>query len=323
MAFILVRDADNVVLQVNAVAVGAGAGQTEYNETFTFIPNADDVTWVRNGAADYSISDDSTGPLQDGDELTGFSYLEIDHTADDTDGAYAAVIKNGPGVVGVQNQHGVHIMSGEVDGDISLRISDQDNSFTMMEVDANGNGIAYGDTHANVVASQGFVYGHDVRYTAGAGLAQGRADFNTQNGVYRIAGAPVLHGTYFDYVDRSTTLTATTTTWVNYVTLTTQDLPAGRYRIAYSAVGRNSSAGGDWRTRINVDSGTFFVTAPNQGGYVGAESKDAGGDQRMTHAGFRWITLTAGVHTIAMELSQAGGGTATHYYGSIEIWRID
>lgn len=62
MAFILVRDADNFVLEVNAAPVGAGAGETEYNEVFTFIPSVDDVTWQRQGVANYLIVNPNGGP---------------------------------------------------------------------------------------------------------------------------------------------------------------------------------------------------------------------------------------------------------------------
>ena len=68
MAFILVRDADNYVLEVNTTAVGAGPGQTEYNEVFTFIPTVSDATWLRLGAANYIVVNPNAGPLEAGNE---------------------------------------------------------------------------------------------------------------------------------------------------------------------------------------------------------------------------------------------------------------
>ena len=80
MAFILVRDSDSFVLQVNSTSVGAGAGETEYNEVFEFVPNVDDVTWQRIAAANYTIADNGGGPLDDQDNESSFVKLEDEGT---------------------------------------------------------------------------------------------------------------------------------------------------------------------------------------------------------------------------------------------------
>lgn len=77
---------------------------------------------------------------------------------------------------------GLLICAGDAEGDIALKIADQDKTFDILEVHTDNGQIVMGDTYANVLASSGVVYGIDNQNTGSA------ADFNTKNGGYRIDG---------------------------------------------------------------------------------------------------------------------------------------
>lgn len=90
--------------------------------------------------------------------------------------------------------NGMLICGGDQTGDIAMRICDSDNSLTLMEYEANGQGIIIGDTWANADASPVGAFGMDIRWPGGFE----NPDYNTQNGNYRIAGLIVpIHSYVF------------------------------------------------------------------------------------------------------------------------------
>jgi len=84
--------------------------------------------------------------------------------------------------------NGFRIRAGENAGDIAFKVSDQDESFPIMELEANDGYITMGKTYSQTVTDNGVVYGFDNQHTA---VPAEHCDFNTQNGIYRIAGVPV------------------------------------------------------------------------------------------------------------------------------------
>lgn len=89
MAFILVRDADNVVLRVQSVAGGAVAGQTEFNEAGPpggFTPTVTEVEWVRNALNDYTNTG-RNAPLNDDPGTQATAYRVIKSAQGQTLGA--------------------------------------------------------------------------------------------------------------------------------------------------------------------------------------------------------------------------------------------
>lgn len=83
--------------------------------------------------------------------------------------------------------NGFRIRAGENTGDISFKVSDQDESFPIMELEADNGHITMGKTFAQTLTDNGIVYGFDNQHSPG----HQHCDFNTQSGVYRIAGTPV------------------------------------------------------------------------------------------------------------------------------------
>lgn len=94
--------------------------------------------------------------------------------------------------------NGLLVCAGEVNGDISLSIKDQDATLTMLEVSANFEGNVVSATLADTITANGVAYGWDLQ---GSG---NNADFNTQNGNYRKAGAIIpIQQTRFTAMDLS------------------------------------------------------------------------------------------------------------------------
>lgn len=100
MAFILVRDSDGAVFDVNSVAIGAGAGFTEYNESGPaggFVPAVDDALWTRTGANAYVVDPDSPGPNNVIDpEVSPIAFSAEDTTGGTALGATFVPIPLGP-----------------------------------------------------------------------------------------------------------------------------------------------------------------------------------------------------------------------------------
>lgn len=93
-------------------------------------------------------------------------------------------------VRGAATGNGLRIHAGEVDGDIALRISDQDSSFggtggAIMEIDADSGEITLFKSLAQTQTDRAIRYGIDQQNSIGTP----NSDFNTQFGNYRIAGA--------------------------------------------------------------------------------------------------------------------------------------
>jgi hypothetical protein len=82
---------------------------------------------------------------------------------------------------------GLRVRAGEVDGDISLHIANNDDTVKILELEANSGFMIQGKTYAQTLIDNGIVYGIDNQHTTGT-----VRDFNTQSGVYRIGGVNVV-----------------------------------------------------------------------------------------------------------------------------------
>lgn len=106
---------------------------------------------------------------------------------------YAAEVVN---TLATGGGNGLLVCAGEVDGDISFAVKDQDASLTMLEVSANFEGNVVSATLADTILANGVAYGWDLQGTGD------NADFNTENGNYRIAGEIVpIQQTRFTALD--------------------------------------------------------------------------------------------------------------------------
>ena len=81
----------------------------------------------------------------------------------------------------------MRILAGEAEGDIALRIADQDETITLLEVHADNGQLVLGKTYAQTLIDEGIVYGVDNQLSG-----SGSEDFNSQLGTYRIAGVDVV-----------------------------------------------------------------------------------------------------------------------------------
>lgn len=84
--------------------------------------------------------------------------------------------------------NGFRVRAGENAGDIAFSVLDQDETFPIMELEANDGYITMGRTFAQTLTDNGVVYGFDNQHTAAPAA---HCDFNTKNGLYRINGVPV------------------------------------------------------------------------------------------------------------------------------------
>ena len=82
--------------------------------------------------------------------------------------------------------NGILISAGEQLGDIALRVTDSDASFTIIDVEADQGSVVIGKTYAQNIIDNGVSFGVDLQ-NATANFQ----DFNTQTGNYRIGGTIV------------------------------------------------------------------------------------------------------------------------------------
>lgn len=78
--------------------------------------------------------------------------------------------------------NGFMVCAGEVLGDIAFHIADEDDTFQIMEMEADQGHITLGKTYSQTLTDNGVVYGIDNQHS---GVS---TDFNTQNGTYRVGG---------------------------------------------------------------------------------------------------------------------------------------
>lgn len=83
--------------------------------------------------------------------------------------------------------NGFRIKAGELLGDIAFHVADTDDTFQIMEMEADQGYVTMGKTYAQTNTDNGVVYGLDNQH--GSGTA---TDFNSQSGGYRVSGALVV-----------------------------------------------------------------------------------------------------------------------------------
>lgn len=151
----------------------------------------------------------------------------------------------------------------------------------------------------------------------------GTTNFLRADGTFA-APAGGVFGTEYDYEEKTTLQTTTSTSWQEYMSLTTASLSAGKYRIGWMYVWSYSDSNDEFMARVQVDNTTNLIN-PGDGTYPyhRQEPTDGGTDQRCYNYGFREVTLTAGVHDIDMDFqSDETADTARMHHGQIEIWKV-
>ena len=292
MAFIRVRDADNFVLEVNTTPVGAGAGETEYNEVFTFIPTVSDATWQRQSAANYIIVNPNAGPLA----------TEVNTTRVEGEVPIGDVASGQrPLFLGARDPSG-DMAPLEIDAGGRLKLSIE----SSVGIASQDEGTAVPGGPFDTINFTGNVSASN----AGGGLLQIDVPFTL----------PVFGGGYH-YEERTTIGSTSSTSFQNYLTMTTASLAAGTYRVGVALVWRQASASDKFSARVLMD-GSPIIWDPSGTGEIQQEPKDAAGDQRHPASGFQHLNLTSGVHVIDLEFRQQDGNTAFIFNSQIELWRV-
>lgn len=203
--------------------------------------------------------------------------------------------------------NGLILKAGEVAGDIVLHLADRDDTFQILEIEADQGHITHGKTYAQTLSDNGVVYGYDNQRTGDA------ADINTENGHYRIGGQAVIYGTEFDDAESDGESSTTSTTEQTKVTLTTGSLPSGKYRVGWYFETNGSSGSQDVEAQV-YDGATVLSRVEEA-----AEDSDAW----KSEGGFKYLSSISGVRTLTIKYkTQNSSATARIRRARLEIWRI-
>lgn len=133
-----------------------------------------------------------------------------------------------------------------------------------------------------------------------------------------------LFGANFQQVEKTAYEGNTTTSFAQYLRLTTASLPAGTYRIGWRYCWSHDSASNDFIGRVQLDDTTELMDPrhlqePNDNLGTG----NGGTDQRHYLSSFRHVVLTSGVHTVDIDYTtNSGGDESSIHSAGIEIWRV-
>jgi hypothetical protein len=122
----------------------------------------------------------------------------------------------------------------------------------------------------------------------------------------------------YEYAERTTELTTTSTTYVEYLKLTTSSLPAGDYRVGWFFCWAGEVSSRNVYVRLELDD-TTQIDAVSQ------EPQQPTAEGSIVSSGFRKITLDAGVHTLDIDMHREPGQpskSASLFAGRIELMRI-
>lgn len=213
--------------------------------------------------------------------------------------------------LGAGGQNGLSIRAGEVGGDIALRVTDQDESFPLLDIDAQGR-ATFGKTYDQTITDNGVAYGIDLQHS-GTDVE----DFNTQNGRYRIAGNVVMYGTHYQFASSEGTSSTSSTSFQQKLRLTTPSIPAGSYRIGFYYEWRCDSISQSFEGRVQVDNSITIHSAH-------IEAKEDDSDESIPESGFTVLSLGTGTHTIDIDYRRENSGSPTVFIKAarLEIWRV-
>ena len=141
------------------------------------------------------------------------------------------------------------------------------------------------------------------------------------SGVLTSEPLPVF-GQNYQKAERTDEQSTGSTTFQNYLTLTTPSIPAGEYIVNWFMVTRRSNTGADFSARVQVDD-TIDLVDPANGGSIQVEHKDSGTNQRVPYSSHNtFTTLSAGTHTIDIDYREQGGGTSYVFHAVLTMWRV-
>lgn len=137
---------------------------------------------------------------------------------------------------------------------------------------------------------------------------------NTSSGVATISYQPPTFGTWYAYAINDSQSSTNSTSYINKLTFTVNNVPTGNYRLGWNFEWRRNATGNDFEARVQVDN-TVTVMEMNE------ESKDV--DSWHTEGGFVIVSLLSGSHYF--DLDYAGENSYRTSYirrARMEFWRI-
>lgn len=140
------------------------------------------------------------------------------------------------------------------------------------------------------------------------------------NGIWvfqcQIGGQDVF-GNFYQYAENTTPLGTVSASFAQYLNLTTPAIPAGDYRIGLVFNYEATTAATVGEYRIQVDNSIILPDLDIES--LGIASSG----ERKSFSNFFSETLTAGVHSIDVDIRRsAGAGTFTIDDAKLEIWRV-
>ena len=149
----------------------------------------------------------------------------------------------------------------------------------------------------------------EIRYVTGQGFK-----FREQGFVKSLSEAAVLQE--YHRVRQDGPFNSTSTTLVAVATITTPSIPAGIYRIEWTAQHFTSATSTRPRAQVLLDGATVLTDVASALGAAVA-------GVHQTVGGFTYVNLTAGIHTVSFLHSRAAGsGTASVREISLEMWKV-
>ena len=232
--------------------------------------------------------------------------VKIGRGTNEVDSAWPLLVQ---GTSGAGGGNGQKIIAGEVAGDIGLRVADQDQSLTVVEVETGSGRTVFQRTYASTLAEFGVVYGIDHQGNNGGSYN----DMNVQYGVYRHAGNACFHGSFFQNAISDGESTTTSTTPQTKLTLTTPSLPSGNYRLGWYYEWGGSDVAQDVEVEV-LDGATVLSRTE-----LAPEATDAYAGV----GGFYYLNAISGVRTITIKYdSEVGTATAKIRRARLEFWRM-
>lgn len=202
--------------------------------------------------------------------VDGLTYIEDDLTVGDKAaplGDFRLMVRN------EINKDGLLIKAGDNLGDIALRIQNSAGTYTALDVEVDLGYFVFGKTYATALSDNGQVYGVDNQNTAGD-----HADFNTQNGVYRIAGTEItpytIGGGLVSSEVTSSSNTSTTSTSYTQVNSISSTPAAGTYMVSFTASGKGNSDDQEMQVCIYNDGSAVAHTERDYGFEADANNND-------------------------------------------------
>ena len=144
-------------------------------------------------------------------------------------------------------------------------------------------------------------------------------------------GGSNIFGAEFQYAESNSVSVSTSTTFINKVNLTTTNLPAGKYKVEVSYGWNHDSVGNDFEARVVLDNNVdindlifLHVQEGNEAGGNGLERYNTTGtDQNLQYSGFKYITLSAGIHNLKLDFRTSHNSDESSIWdATISITRV-